>query len=68
MDLALNNQQWLICHKNKPNQTKPSTLRCMVSLHLSLIDSSIISEEKSNILSFYVSNSENPFPSLGYIW
>ena len=20
-DLALNNQQWLICHKNKPNQT-----------------------------------------------
>ena len=22
-DLALNNQQWLICHKIKPNQTKP---------------------------------------------
>ena len=22
-DLALNNLQWLICHKNKPNQTKP---------------------------------------------
>ena len=21
-DLALNNQQWLICHKIKPNQTK----------------------------------------------
>ena len=21
-DLALNNQQWLICHKTKPNQTK----------------------------------------------
>ena len=20
-DLALNNQQWLICHKSKPNQT-----------------------------------------------
>ena len=20
-DLALNNQKWLICHKNKPNQT-----------------------------------------------
>ena len=22
MDLALNNLQWLICNKNKPNQTK----------------------------------------------
>ena len=22
-DLALNNQQWLICHQSKPNQTKP---------------------------------------------
>ena len=21
--LALNNPQWLICHKTKPNQTKP---------------------------------------------
>ena len=24
MDLALNNQQWLICLKTKPNQTKPN--------------------------------------------
>ena len=24
MDLALNNLQWLICHKTKPNQTKPN--------------------------------------------
>ena len=24
MDFALNNLQWLICHKTKPNQTKPS--------------------------------------------
>ena len=23
MDLRLNNLQWLICHKTKPNQTKP---------------------------------------------
>ena len=22
-DLALNNQQWLICHKTKPSQSKP---------------------------------------------
>ena len=25
-DLALNNLQWLICHKDVPNQTKPNTL------------------------------------------
>ena len=25
-DLALNNQQWLNCHKIKPNQTKPNPL------------------------------------------
>ena len=24
MDLTLNNLQWLICHKIKPNQTKPN--------------------------------------------
>ena len=23
-DLALDNLQWLICHKTKPNQTKPA--------------------------------------------
>ena len=23
-DLALNNLQWLICNKTKPNQTKPN--------------------------------------------
>ena len=22
-DLALNNSQWLVCHKTKPNQSKP---------------------------------------------
>ena len=26
MDLGLNNQQWSICHKIKPNQTKPNQL------------------------------------------
>ena len=26
MDLALNNLQWLICHKTKPNQTKPKPI------------------------------------------
>ena len=25
-DLALNNLQWLICHKNQPNQTKLNKL------------------------------------------
>ena len=23
LDFVLNNLQWLICHKTKPNQTKP---------------------------------------------
>ena len=23
-DMALNNLQWLVCHKTKPNQTKPN--------------------------------------------
>ena len=26
MDLALNDLEWLICHKTKPNQTQPITL------------------------------------------
>ena len=25
-DFALNNLQWLICHKAKPNQTKPNQI------------------------------------------
>ena len=25
-DLALNNLQWLICYKTKPNQTKPNQI------------------------------------------
>ena len=25
-DLALNNLHWLICHKTKPNQTKPNSI------------------------------------------
>ena len=25
VDLALNNVQWLICYKTKPNHTKPKT-------------------------------------------
>ena len=27
MDLALNNQQWLICYKTKPNETKSQILK-----------------------------------------
>ena len=29
-DLALNNQQWLICHKTKPSQTKPNQTKSLV--------------------------------------
>ena len=25
-DLALNNLQWLICHKTQPNQTQPNQI------------------------------------------
>ena len=32
-DLALNNLQWLICYKTKPNQTKPSHISTDVWLH-----------------------------------
>ena len=29
MDLALNNLQWLISHKTKPNQIKPLYSNCL---------------------------------------
>ena len=35
-DLALNNLQWLICHKTKPNQTKPIYLMYMYKNDLAL--------------------------------
>ena len=28
-DLALNNLQWLMCHKTKPNQAKPNASQMM---------------------------------------
>ena len=31
MDLALNNLQWLICHKTQPNQTKPNLFLSQLS-------------------------------------
>ena len=30
-DLALNNLQWLICHKTKPNQTRPDQTKVTFS-------------------------------------
>ena len=32
--LALNNLQWLICHKTKPNQTKPNFCSTLISSQL----------------------------------
>ena len=33
MDLALNNFQWLICNKTKPNQTKFGTMQlCAINV------------------------------------
>ena len=34
MDLALNNRQWLMCHKTKPNQTNTHTKNKKLSLLL----------------------------------
>ena len=34
MDLALNNQQWLIFHETKPNQTKPNHLNMFLKFLL----------------------------------
>ena len=47
-DLALNNLQWLICHKTKPNQTKPFIFLSMTFV-LDILRSLIFNSEK-----FYV--------------
>ena len=59
MDLALNNLQWLICHKTKPNQTKLKInnflqylLRIKITLSLSLFLS--LSLSLSIYLSIYI--------------
>ena len=33
MDLTLNNQQWLICHKTKRNETKPNQKHFLRKTH-----------------------------------
>ena len=32
--LALNNLQWLICHKTQPNQTKPNPIYLIYNIYL----------------------------------
>ena len=34
IDLALNNLQWLICHKTQPNPTKPTPNNLSYEVHL----------------------------------
>ena len=34
--LALNNLQWLICHKTKPNQTIPNLLLFLLLLQIQM--------------------------------
>ena len=36
-DLALNNLQWLICHKIQPNQSKPHAEKIHLKLHCSTL-------------------------------
>ena len=33
-DLALNNLQWLVCHKTKPNQTKPNQITYYIYIYI----------------------------------
>ena len=33
-DLLLNNLKWLICHKSKPNQTKPNFCKNTLKQHI----------------------------------
>ena len=39
MDLALNNHQWLMCHKTKPNTWNYNCLYMIIISYLRLIDS-----------------------------
>ena len=55
MDLALNNLQRLICHKTKPNQTKP----IYVSLSLLFGPSVCLSIYFFLFISIYPSNGQN---------
>ena len=32
MNLALNNQQWVLCHKTKQNKTKPNSKQVVMPL------------------------------------
>ena len=61
-DLALDNLQWLICHKTKPNQTKPNqnvTLVILdVALYFQLSMLLSISPIKSSLIFISQDNSE----------
>ena len=37
-DLALNNLQWLICCKTKPNQTKPIQVCCCIHFQTNFLE------------------------------
>ena len=43
-DLALNNPQWLICHKTKPTQINPNRL-CPRGLMVKTLDCGIVESE-----------------------
>ena len=49
MDLALNNLQWLICHKTKPNQNKIN-----INIHLQAIAVSATLLKSVSICSLYI--------------
>ena len=51
MDVALNNLQRLICHKTKPNQTKPiKNIFIILLLFIIMLEQSLISQNSSIFL------------------
>ena len=62
-DLALNNQQWLACHKTKPNQTK-QVLPLRPNIDLGVMVTSGLLQQKIHIFTFdfkkYIFNKYSP--------
>ena len=54
-DLALNNVKWLICHKTRPNQTKPNMFStCSLMYWVILVKSISVIFHFCNVLTLFV--------------
>ena len=50
--LALNNQQWLICHKTQPNQTKPIFAYVKISVSCAILSGWLFPLSRTLLLYF----------------